>query len=355
MTATQSREITASSDPFARYARQTLVAPIGRTGQEQIAETHVLVIGCGALGGASANLLARAGFGKITLADRDYVELHNLQRQTLFDEADVEHHAPKAAAAADRLRRINSQIEVTPVVTDVNPDTIERLLAGVDIVVDGLDNFEGRYLVNDAAVKHGIPWVYGGVIGTYGMTMTIRPHRSPCLRCIFPEAPGAGAAPTCDTTGVLGPAIDVVAGLQVAEAMKLAVGATESLNPGLLSIDVWTMAFDRIDLSTPTPGCPTCGAGNYEYLDGAHANQSTSLCGHDAIQILALTPVSLDLDALEARLSPSGETLRNRFLLRFRPLTSEHELTIFPDGRAIIKGTTDPIAARTLYARYIGN
>ncbi len=355
MIATQSREITASADPLARYARQTLVAPIGRPGQERIASTHVLVIGCGALGGASANLLARAGFGKITLADRDYVELHNLQRQTLFDEVDVANHVPKAAAAADRIRRINSQIDVTPVVTDVNPGTIERLLDGVDIVVDGLDNFEGRYLLNDAAVKHGIPWVYGGVIGTYGMTMTIRPHSSPCLRCIFPESPGVGAAPTCDTAGVLGPAVDVVAGLQVAEAMKLAVGATESLNPGLLSIDVWTMAFDRIELSTPIVGCPTCDTGNFEYLDGAQANQSTSLCGHDAIQILAHTQVSLDLEALEARLSPSGETLRNRFLLRFRPLASEHELTIFPDGRAIIKGTTDPIEARTLYARYIGN
>ena len=354
MTAIQSRDITASADPFARYARQTLVTPIGRTGQERIATTHVLVIGCGALGGASANLLARAGFGKITLADRDYVELHNLQRQTLFDESDVSNHVPKAVAAADRLRQINSQIEVTAVVTDVNPDTIERLLAGVDIVIDGLDNFEGRYLVNDAAVKNGIPWVYGGVIGTYGMTMTIRPHISPCLRCIFPEEPGAGAAPTCDTAGVLGPAVDVVAGLQVAEAMKLAVGDTESLNPGLTSIDVWTMSFDRINLSNPVPGCPTCAAENYEYLDGARANQSTSLCGHDAIQILAHTPVSLDLESLEARLSPSGETLRNRFLLRFRPNTSDHELTIFPDGRAIIKGTTDPIEARTLYARYIG-
>jgi adenylyltransferase/sulfurtransferase len=204
-------------------------------------------------------------------------------------------------------------------------------------------------------VKHGIPWVYGGVIGTYGMTMTIRPHTSPCLRCLFPEAPGAGAAPTCDTAGVLGPAVDVVAGLQVAEAMKLAVGATDSLNPGLLSVDVWTMAVDRIELSTPMPGCPTCDAGSYEYLDGSGFNLSTSLCGHDAIQILAHTPTSLDLEELETRLAPSGETLRNRFLLRFRPLTSAHELTIFPDGRAIIKGTTDPIEARSLYARYIGN
>lgn len=354
MTATQPRAITPSANPLARYVRQTLVAPIGRAGQERIASAHVLVIGCGALGGASANLLARAGFGKITLADRDYVELHNLQRQTLFDEADVANHVPKAAAAADRLRQINSQIKVVPVVTDVNPDTIERLLAGVDIIVDGLDNFETRYLVNEAAVKHEIPWVYGGVIGTYGMTMTIRPHNSPCLRCIFPEAPGAGAAPTCDTAGVLGPAVDVVAGLQVAEAMKLATGAIESLNPGLLSIDVWAMAFDRIDLSTPIPGCPTCDAGNFEYLDGAEFNQSTSLCGHDAIQILARKSAALDLEELEARLSPSGETLRTRFLLRFRPLTSGHELTIFPDGRAIIKGTTDPIEARTLYARYIG-
>lgn len=353
MTATLSPPPPPCLDPLARYARQTLLTPIGRDGQARIAATHVLVVGCGALGGASANLLARAGFGRITVVDRDYVELHNLQRQTLFDEADVAAHVPKAAAAAARLAQINSEITVVPVVADVNPVTIESLLAGVDLIVDGLDNFETRYILNDAAVKHGIPWVCGGVIGAYGMTMTVRPGQSACLRCVFPEPPAAGSAPTCDTAGVLGPAVDVVAGLQVAEAMKLAVGALDALNPGLISIDVWSLAFDRIPILGPIPGCPTCGHRRFTFLD-AGLNQSTSLCGHDAVQILVTPPVSLDLAALELRLSPSGETLRNRFLLRFHPAESDHELTVFPDGRAIIKGTTDPTEARTLYARYIG-
>lgn len=315
---------------------------------------RVLVIGCGALGGASANLLARAGFGHITLVDRDYVELHNLQRQTLFDEADVAAHVPKAVAAAARLSQINSEVEVTPIVADVNPATIEPLLNGVDLIVDGLDNFETRYLLNDAAVKHTVPWVYGGVIGAYGMTMTIRPGESACLRCVFPDAPSAGSAPTCDTAGVLGPAVDVIAGLQVAEAMKLAVGASDSLNPGLVAVDLWALSFDRIPVPGPISGCTTCDARQFTYLDSTNVNQSTSLCGHDAVQILITPPVSLDLAALEDRLSRSGETLRNRFLLRFRPASSGHELTIFPDGRAIIKGVTNPIDARTLYARYIG-
>jgi len=312
------------------------------------------VIGCGALGGASANLLARAGFGHITLVDRDYVELHNLQRQTLFDEADVAAHVPKAVAAATRLSQINSEIVVTPIVADVNPASIEPLINGVDLIVDGLDNFETRYLLNDAAVKHAIPWVYGGVIGSYGMTMTIRPGESACLRCVFPDAPSAGSAPTCDTAGVLGPTVDVISGLQVAEAMKLAVGATDSLNPGLIAVDLWALSFDRIPVPGPIPGCPACDACQFTYLDSATLNQSTSLCGHDAVQLLITPPVSLDLANLEDRLSRSGETLRNRFLLRFRPAFSGHELTVFPDGRAIIKGTTDPIEARTLYARYIG-
>lgn len=342
-------------DPLARYARQTILPAIGREGQERLTATHVLVVGCGALGSTAANLLARAGVGRLTIVDRDYVELHNLQRQTLFDEADVAAHLPKSVAAATKLRRINTGITVAPLVADINAASLPAMLPGVDLIVDGLDNFETRYLVNDAAVKHGIPWVYGGVIGTYGMTMTVRPGRSACLRCVFPEPPAAGTAPTCDTAGVLGPAVDIIAGLQAAEALKLAVGATDALNPGLLAIDVWSLTFDRIPLPGPVPTCSTCGERRFTFLDRADPSQTTALCGHDAVQVLAHPAAPLDLAALAARLAPTGETLSNRFLLRFRPHESTHELTIFPDSRAIIKGTTDPTEAKVLYARYIGN
>jgi adenylyltransferase/sulfurtransferase len=345
-----------AADALARYARQSILPEIGRQGQERLATTHALVIGCGALGSASANLLARAGVGRLTLVDRDYVELHNLQRQTLYDEADVERHQPKAIAAAEKLRRANGQIVVAPVVDDVNAATIEQLLDGVNVIVDGLDNFETRYLVNDAAVKHGLPWVYGGVIGTYGLTMTIRPGRSACLRCVFPEPPPAGSAPTCDTAGVLGPAVDLVASVQVAEAIKLAVGDEEALNDGLLALDPWRLAFERIPLPGPVPDCPTCGARRFEFLDRAAFSTATVLCGHDAVQLRAAPPLSttVGLVALADRLSAAGETLSNPFLVRFRPAGEPYELTIFPDGRTIVKGATDSAEARAVYARYVG-
>lgn len=331
-----------------------ILPAIGRAGQERLAAAHVLIAGCGALGSASANLLARAGVGRLTIVDRDYVELHNLQRQSLFDEQDVEAHVPKAAAAADKLGRVNSAIEVRSVVEDINSATIERLLGGVDLVVDGLDNFETRYLINDAAVKLGVPWVYGGVIGTYGLTMTIRPGSTACLRCVFPEPPAAGSAPTCDTAGVLGPAVDVIAAMQAAEAIKLIVGDTAALNPGLFSIDVWNLAFERVPLPGPMVGCPTCGAGRFEFLEQRDSNRTSVLCGHDAVQMRVTPPAQLDLAEIGTRLAPLGETLSNAFLVRFRPFESEHELTIFPDGRAIIKGTDDPTEAKVLYARYVG-
>ncbi len=341
--------------PGDRYARQALLAPVGHDGQRRISRTRVLLVGCGALGSGVADLLVRAGIGHLTIADRDYVELTNLQRQSLFDEADVENHLPKAEAAAARLRRINGEVVVTPVVADVNAGNVEALVASADLIVDGTDNFETRYLVNDAAVKLGRPWVYGGVIGSYGMTMTIRPGATACLRCVFPEPPAAGSAPTCDTAGVLGPAVALVAALEAAEALKLAVGADASLNPDLLAVDAWQCAFDRIPRPARRDDCPTCVRREFVFLDQRAPSQTTVLCGHDAVQVLVHPPVALDLAALAARLCVVGEVNSNRFLLRFREGADlPRELTVFPDGRAIVKGTTDPTEARVLYARYVG-
>jgi adenylyltransferase/sulfurtransferase len=340
--------------PFARYARQSILPQIGRAGQERLAATHVLVVGCGALGSASANLLARAGIGRLTLVDRDYVELHNLQRQSLYDEDDVARHLPKAVAAAEKLRRANGAIRIDPVVADVDSGAIERLLDGVDVVVDGLDNFETRYLLNDAAVKRGLPWIYGGVIGTYGLTMTIRPGTSACLRCVFPEPPAAGTAPTCDTAGVLGPAVDLVAAIQATEVVKLAVGDLDSLNDGLLALDPWRLSFERVPLPGPVADCPTCGARRFDFLGQVASSRSTVLCGHDAVQVRPYPPAAIDLTALGDRLAIAGETLSNPFLIRFRPAAEPYEVTIFPDGRAIVKGATDPTEARAVYARYVG-
>ncbi len=337
-----------------RYARQTILPTIGAEGQGKLLNSRVLVVGCGALGSASANLLARAGIGHLTIVDRDYVELSNLQRQVLFDETDVRDRIPKAAAAAEKLQRINNDVVIEGIITDLNAGNVERLASGADVIVDGLDNFETRYLLNDVAVKHGIPWVYGGVIASYGMTMTIRPGSSPCLRCVFPEPPPAGSAPTCDTAGVIGPAVETVAAIQAAEVMKLVVGDIGALNTSLLAVDLWHISLDRVPLPALNPSCPTCGRRDFTFLDNATPSQTTSLCGHDAVQVLPQGAQKLDLGELRRRLDPVGDTTANRFLLRFRPTGSAHELTVFPDGRAIVKGTTDSTQARSLYARYIG-
>ena len=344
-------------DPAARarrYVRQEIFSPIGVHGQARLASAHVAIVGCGALGSAAADSLARSGVGRLTIIDRDYVELHNLQRQSLFDENDVLERAPKAIAAAERLKRINGDVEITPVVADVTSGNIESLTAGAEILIDGTDNFETRYLINDLAVKTNRPWVYGGVIAGGGATMTIRPGVTPCLRCVFPIAPEAGSAPTCDAAGVLGPAVHVIAAFEASEAIKLAVGAAEQTNAGLISIDVWNLGFHATPLGEPDPECPCCGHRQFTFLDRPSIASEAILCGHDAVQVHPHPPVRLDLDELAARLRAIGEVSANRYLLRFSEPNSERELTIFPDGRAIIKGTEDPAEARRLYARYIG-
>jgi len=343
---------TAGVDP--RYARQALFPAIGPDGQHRLARTSALLVGCGALGGAVANLLVRAGLGRLTIVDRDYVERSNLQRQSLFDEADVAAHLPKAAVAAAKLAAANSDVEVIPVVADANSGNFGELAAGADILIDGLDNFGTRYLLNDYAVQRSVPWVYGGVIAAHGMTMTVRPGVTPCLRCVFPNQPQPGSAPTCDTAGVIGPAVDLVASLQAAEVLKLAVGDLGALNRGLLSVDAWRLAFDAIPLGAPNADCPCCGRHQFPYLEDASPEQTTSLCGHDAVQVLPPPGARLDLVALASRLNALGTVTANRFLVRFVPSGEERQLTVFADGRAIVKGTTEGPEARSLYARYVG-
>ncbi|MBX5445825.1 MAG: ThiF family adenylyltransferase [Sphaerobacter sp.] len=336
----------------ARYQRQAIFAPIGPEGQQCIQRARVCIVGVGALGTHVADTLARAGVGFLRIVDRDVPELTNLQRQILFDESDLDAGLPKAIAAARRLSAINSEIEIDARAVDVNQTNIEGLIGDVDFVIDGTDNFEIRYLLNDACVKQGIPWIYGGVIGSYGMSMTILPGETPCLRCVFPDPPPPGEAPTCDTAGVLGPAVAAVAAIESAEALKLATGARENLNRTLLSLDIWDLTFDRIPLGEPNTECPCCGRRQFEFLNREAPSHTTQLCGRDAVQVLVHPPARITLASLAERLKPVGEVGYNAYLLRFR--TDGYDLTVFPDGRAIIKGTTDPVEARSVYARYIG-
>lgn len=364
-----------------RYHRQILLPAIGEAGQRRMLDSHALVVGCGALGTMIVDALARAGVGTISIVDRDTVELTNLQRQVLFDESDVENRIPKAEAARCKIARINSQVTVRAHVEDFNAGNAERLAEGADILLDGLDNFETRYLLNDLAVKHGLPYLYGGAVATGGMSMAVLPnpqHRAdsrssvkwneadstPCLRCIFPEAPPPGVTPTCDTAGVLGPAVSFVAALQTTQAIKLLTGNIKALDRSLRSIDVWdntTRAFD-VSGARSADGCVCCGQGRFEYLDGEAGSATTSLCGRNAIQITpgADSSGGLDLDQMAVKLAPVGTFTHNGYLLHghFGPHAGhgdEIELTLFPDGRAIIKGTTEPEAARTIYARYVGS
>lgn len=335
-----------------RYSRQILFHPIGAAGQEKLAASTVLLVGVGALGCAQAEMLARAGVGKIRLVDRDFVEYTNLQRQTLFTEDDAEERLPKAVAAKRRLSQINSEIEVEETVADVSNSNIERLVAGCDLVLDGTDNFQVRYLVNDACVKTGIPWIYGAAVSSYGMTMNIIPGETPCLRCIFPELPDPGSAPTCDTAGVIAPLVMRVAAMQVAEAFKILVGDRDSLSRKLRQFDVWTNEEKAIGIGSPDPDCKTCGKREFEFLNAESNEFAAVLCGRNAVQIAPSTAGKLDLDQLADRLKFNFSINQNEYLLRFSP--DAFEVTVFSDGRAIVKGTDDATVARSLYAKYIG-
>jgi molybdopterin-synthase adenylyltransferase len=377
-------------DQFARYHRQMLLQGIGEAGQRRLGESTALLVGCGALGTVIADALTRAGVGRLVIVDRDIVELTNLQRQILFDEENVEHHTPKAIAAKAKLERINSQVRIDAHVDDFNAANALRFADGADIIVDGLDNFETRYLLNDLAVSHGLPYVYGGAVGTTGMSMTVLPHpqhrrgdspgritwdedeSTPCLRCVFPDAPPPGSAATCDTAGVLGPVVSMIAAHQAAEAIKLMTGHISAISRSLLSVDVWANRVQQFNVaSARNASCPCCCQGRFDSLEGGAIAMATSLCGRGAVQINPSAAAgdggrtgrngAIDLAALAERLRPHGTFEADEHLLRGR-LAAEQgasgepiDLLVFATGRAIIRGTDSPDRARSIYARYIGS
>jgi molybdopterin/thiamine biosynthesis adenylyltransferase len=338
---------------FERYSRQMILPGWGQEGQARLATKKAVVVGCGALGSHIASHLARAGVGRLVLADRDFVEYHNLPRQALYTEADAAEGVPKAVAAARRLRQITSLVEIEEHVIDVNADTVESLIAGADLVLDGADNFEVRYLVNEACVKHGIPWIYGGVLGTYGLTAAILPGETPCLRCLLGPMPPPGSLPTCETAGVLGPAVAVIAALEATEGLKILLDRRDALHRSLLMVDVWSGDFERAETQKGKARCPVCDEGHYELLDAERGSMTAVLCGRNAVQINPRSAQPLNLDALARRLAEVGTVSVNEYLLRLD--VEGHQLTIFPGGRAIVKGTDDPAQARALYARYVGS
>jgi adenylyltransferase/sulfurtransferase len=334
-----------------RYSRQVLFAEIGEEGQKRLLASSAVIVGCGAIGTAAANLLVRAGVGRVRVVDRDFVEPSNLQRQMLFDESDAREALPKAVAAERKLRQVNSEIRLQGVVADLGPDNIKEHLSGFDLILDGTDNFETRLLVNDYAVKAGKPWIYAAAVASYGVTFAIQPRITACLACLLEAAVGPGGLEdTCDTVGVLGPVVNLVASLEAAEAVKLLAGREQALHGRLLSCDVWTGRFQSVAVAR-SPECAVCVRGNYAHLDG-NAQPHITMCGRDSVQIHERGRV-LDLDQLKQRLARTVEDVRqNEFLLKFR--VAPYEMTVFSDGRAILKGTKDPAVARSLYARYIG-
>jgi molybdopterin-synthase adenylyltransferase len=336
-----------------RYSRQVLFSGIGNEGQARITASRVAQIGCGALGAVQASLLVRAGVGTLRIIDRDFVEESNLQRQILFDEEDVRGVLPKAVAAAKKLQSVNSLVKVEGIVEDVNASSISRLLEGFDLIVDATDNFDARFLLNDYAVKTGTPWVYGACVGSYGLTFPILPGQGACLRCVFENAPPAGVAPSCDTAGVIGPIVSVVAGMQVAEALKILSGKRDRINRRITTIDLWENRHEVIDLPPPHPECPCCGKHQYPYFDGSLGAEATTLCGRNSVQIRRREGASIDLDDLAQRLGPIAQVEVNRFLVRAS--IDGYQLTVFADGRAIVNGTYDIAVAKSIYSRYIGN
>jgi adenylyltransferase/sulfurtransferase len=335
-----------------RYSRQILFREIGREGQAKLLASRVLLVGCGALGAAHAEMLARAGAGKLRIVDRDFVEFTNLQRQTLFKESDAVERVPKAIAAKSRIAEINSETQVEAIIADVNNSNVESLIDGCDLVLDGTDNFQVRYLINDACVKNNVTWIYGAAVSSYGTTMTIVPGERPCLRCIFEEMPDAGSSPTCDTAGVIMPIIATVAATQVSEALKILVGDFASLHGSLMQFDLWANDRQKIKLNEPNSDCRCCGQNVFEFLDADARAFEAVLCGRNAVQIAPPQITKLDLAQLADKLSGLGEVKQNEYLLRFT--VDEKEVTVFSDGRAIVKGTDDVSAARSLYARFVG-
>jgi molybdopterin/thiamine biosynthesis adenylyltransferase len=333
-----------------RYSRQVLFPGIGREGQQRLDQGRVAIVGCGATGACVSGLLARAGVGHLTIIDRDYVEPSNLQRQSLFDEADAAESLPKAIAAARKIAAFNSEVQTTPVVSDLTPENIEQLLANADLILDATDNFETRYLINDFAIKHGRPWIYAAAVASYAVTMNILPGETACLACMFP-APPHGTVETCDTAGILNSAVNLIGSIEATEAIKFLVGAKDKLRRTLISFDIWSNEQAEISAARPRPGCQTCEKREFVHLAGERRPQIT-LCGRNSVQIHERNrPV--DFAEMSARLGAHGTVKHNAFVLKF--WREPFEMTLFPDGRAIIKGTNDTSVARSLYARFVGS
>jgi len=339
-----------------RYSRQVLFTPIGTEGQERILASRAILIGCGALGSVLANILVRAGLGRLRIVDRDLVEMHNLHRQMLFDEDDVRADLPKAEAARRKLERINSQVAVEAVVDDVNHRNITELADGMDLILDATDNFETRFLINDLAVKTNRPWIYGACVGSTGMSMPILPRNTPCLRCLFDEAPPPELNPTCETAGILGPVVAMVACHQAMEAIKILAGRPEALDRRLLTFDAWTGRSTRVHVQNAYDqgDCVCCKQGRYEYLQGLFAGRTITLCGQNAVQVFPGRETRIDLAALAERLRPVARSQPRLNPLLLKVLIDDYEITVFTDARAVIKGTSKPQEARAVYTRYIG-
>lgn len=363
------------SHDLARYHRQMLLPGFGEDGQRRLLDSTALVLGCGALGSVAADMLARAGVGRLVIVDRDFIELTNLQRQVLFDERDVADGLPKAEAAKRKIAKINSQVQVTAVVDDINHENVERYAQGADVLVDGLDNLETRYLANDLAVKKGLPYVYGAAVGTTGMAVPIMPHTAagdaawetpesgslatPCLRCLFEEAPPPGESATCDTVGVISSAVAIVANFQVAETLKILTGNFDRVSRTMLNLDLWANAIMQLKVTNAydTGDCPCCKHHRFDYLDGKAGSSAASLCGRNAVQLRHRQQAGgVDLGALASRLRTHGRVSANEFMLRSHIMEGDkrYEITLFPDGRAIVKGTDEPGVARSIYAKYVG-
>lgn len=346
------------SDPaknLDRYVRQMRYSPLGEDGQKRLSESRALICGCGALGSVLANTLARAGVGFLRIVDRDFLELNNLQRQVLYDEQDVAAGLPKAIAAAEKLRAINSEIEIEPIVADVDYTNVRSLASGVDILLDGTDNFETRFLLNDLAVQQKLPWVYGGCIGAEGQTMTILPYVTPCLTCLMQDAPPPGTTPTCDTAGILGPTVNLVASLQALEAIKILSGNLDAVNRKLTVLELWDNRIRHIGLGQlrEKSNCQTCVRGEFPWLEGKRGSHSAVLCGRNSVQLSQPDRSPIALDGLARKLDGVGKVSHNRFLLRL--LVDDYQITVFADGRAIVGGTDDISTAKTVFAKYIGN
>ncbi len=337
-----------------RYLRQVRFAPLGEAGQRRLMTGRVLICGCGALGSVVADTLVRAGVGFVRIVDRDFVEVDNLHRQVLFSEADAAAQLPKAVAATERLRLINSEVEVDGVVADVNANNIRALADEVDLLVDGTDNFETRYLLNDYAVANNKPWLFAGCVGAEGQTLAIVPGKTPCLACIMPEPPPASVQPTCETAGVLAPIVNVVASLQAIEAIKILSGHGEQLNPAMTIVDLWNHRIRSIGLSNGRRAdCLVCGQREFQWLEGGRGSAVTQLCGRNSVQISPTSTEPIDLALLAEKLGSAGAVMANSFLVRLA--VGDYQLTVFADGRTIVGGTDDPAVARTVHAKYVGN